>query len=120
MEAKLVRCTNGAIYDVLVDLRPDSLTFKCWTSVELSAANRRSLYIPKGLAHGFQTLTDEAEVFYQMTEFFEPSCARGVRWNDPRFGIEWPLQPTEISDKDKAWPDFDRDFHGLERLRGVR
>ena len=100
-EAKVVRCTMGAIYDVIIDLRPDSSTFKQWFAVELTAENRRALYVPEDFAHGFQTLTDNAEVFYQMAEFFHPECARGVKWNDPAFGILWPLKITLISPKDE-------------------
>ncbi|NOU66743.1 dTDP-4-dehydrorhamnose 3,5-epimerase [Paenibacillus sp. LMG 31461] len=100
-EAKLVRCTRGAIYDVIVDLRPESETYKKWISVELTADNRTMLYIPEGFAHGFQTLQDETEVFYQMSESYEPKCARGVRWDDPAFGIAWPEgNNIIISDKD--------------------
>ena len=105
-EAKLVRCTMGAIHDVILDLRPDSPTFKESFGVELSANNRRALYIPAGLAHGFLTLTDDAEVFYQMSVPFHPGAARGVRWNDPAFGIEWPAEPRILSDRDRTYPDF--------------
>jgi len=105
-EIKLVRCTMGAIYDVIIDLRPTSVTFKHWVSVELTAENRRALYIPIGFAHGFQTLMDDTEVFYQMSELYHPEGARGVRWNDPAFAIVWPLPLTAISDKDQAYPDF--------------
>jgi dTDP-4-dehydrorhamnose 3,5-epimerase len=99
-EAKLVRCTRGALYDVIIDLRSDSPTFKEWFSVELTAQNHRALYVPEGLAHGFQTLVANTEVFYQMSEFFHPECARGVRWDDPAFGIVWPIRKPIISDKD--------------------
>ena len=105
-EAKLVRCTTGCIYDVIVDLRTDSPTFKQWFAVELSSEDRRMLYIPGGLAHGFLTLTDGAEVFYQMSEFYAPECARGVRWNDTAFNIQWPFQATLISERDRNYPDF--------------
>ncbi len=105
-EAKLVRCTNGAIYDVIIDLRSDSLTFKQWISVELTQENRRLLYVPEGFAHGFQTLEDRTEVLYQMSEFYHPECARGVRWNDPAFKIQWPMFPTLIATKDGTYPDF--------------
>jgi dTDP-4-dehydrorhamnose 3,5-epimerase len=100
-EMKLVRCTMGIVYDVILDLRPDSPTFKQWVAVELSAENRRALYVPKGFAHGFQTLTDNAEVFYQMSEFFHPECAQGVGWDDPAFGIVWPGDSRTISEKDR-------------------
>ncbi|MBM4423651.1 MAG: dTDP-4-dehydrorhamnose 3,5-epimerase [Chloroflexi bacterium] len=105
-EAKLVRCTRGAIYDVVIDLRPDSETFKHWLAVELTAENRRALYIPESFAHGFQTLVDNTEVFYQMSEFYHPEAARGVRWDDPAFGIVWPEAERDISDKDRRWPLF--------------
>jgi dTDP-4-dehydrorhamnose 3,5-epimerase len=89
-EAKLVRCTMGAIYDVIIDLRPNSPTFKEWFSLELTDRNRKMIYIPEGVSHGFMTLDDNTEVFYQMSEFYAPECARGVRWNDPAFDIVWP------------------------------
>jgi dTDP-4-dehydrorhamnose 3,5-epimerase len=105
-ECKLVRCTAGSIYDVIIDLRPDSATYTQWCGVELTAANRQALYIPEGLAHGFQTLTDETEVLYQMSEFYYPESARGVRWDDPRFQIPWPIVDITISDRDRQYPDF--------------
>jgi len=105
-ETKLVRCTMGAIYDVALDLRPYSPTFKNWLAVELTAENRRALYIPEGFAHGFQTLTDDAEVFYQMSEFYHPEGARGVRWNDSAFNIEWPIEDPVVSEKDNSYPDW--------------
>ena len=105
-EAKLVRCTRGAIYDVIVDLRPDSPTFREWVAVELTSDNHRMLYIPEGFAHGFQTLEDNTEVFYQMSEFYHPECASGVRWDDPAFMIEWPMPPTIIAKKDRADTSF--------------
>lgn len=95
-EAKLVRCTRGAIYDVIIDLRPDSDTFKQWIAEELSAKNQKMLYIPEGFAHGFQTLENDSEVFYQMSEFYHPECARGVRWDDPTFRIIWPPDNKRI------------------------
>jgi dTDP-4-dehydrorhamnose 3,5-epimerase len=105
-ECKLVRCTAGSIYDVIIDLRPDSATYTQWCGVELTAANRQALYIPEGLAHGFQTLTDETEVLYQMSEFYHPESARGVRWDDPQFQINWPIVDITISDRDRQYPDF--------------
>ena len=106
-EAKLIRCTRGAIYDVIIDLRDGSPTYTRWVGFELSAENGRALYVPEGFAHGYQTLVDEAETFYQVSEFYAPGAERGVRWNDPAFGIAWPL-PEEplMSEKDKTWPDF--------------
>jgi dTDP-4-dehydrorhamnose 3,5-epimerase len=106
-EDKVVRCTAGRIYDVAVDLRPESATFKHWIAAELSADNRRMFYIPAGLAHGFQTVADDSEVFYQMSEFYHPESARGVRWDDPAFGINWPAAERTISPKDRSIPDFD-------------
>ena len=106
-EIKLVRCTGGAIHDVILDLRPDSPTFKKHYGVELSAQNRLSLYIPAGIAHGFQSLEDNSEIFYQMSEFYHPESARGVRWNDPAFSIQWPLPISIISDRDLEFPDFE-------------
>jgi dTDP-4-dehydrorhamnose 3,5-epimerase len=102
-EAKLVRCTMGAIYDVIIDLRTSSPTFKQWVSVELSAENRRALYVPEEFAHGFQTLTDNAEVFYQMSEFFHQEYAHGVRWNDREFNIDWPNNNPIVSSRDNTW-----------------
>lgn len=105
-EIKLVRCTQGAIHDVILDLRPQSRTYKQHFGVELSKDNRLSLYIPRGVAHGFQSLSDDAEVFYQMSEFYHPEATRGVRWNDPAFDITWPLPVKVISDRDLAFADF--------------
>lgn len=102
-EAKLVSCVKGSIYDVIIDLRPGSITYCQWVSVELSAENHKMLYIPEGFAHGFQTLEDNTEVFYQMSEFYHPESARGVRWNDPAFGIEWPSAELIISEKDSTY-----------------
>lgn len=107
-ETKLVRCVAGAIYDVIVDLRPASPTFARWFGVTLSAANRLALYVPEHFAHGFQTLADDSEVFYQISEFHHPECARGLRWDDPAFGIEWPLGVACISARDRGYPDFAR------------
>lgn len=105
-EAKLVRCTRGSLYDVIIDLRPASATYRSWLGVELNTDNRRMLYVPEGFAHGFITLEDAVEVTYQVSQFYTPEAERGVRWDDPAFGIEWPLTPTVISDKDKGWPDY--------------
>jgi dTDP-4-dehydrorhamnose 3,5-epimerase len=105
-EAKLIRCTKGAIHDVIVDIRPDSPTFRRYFAVQLTADNRRLLYVPEGFAHGFVTLEKDTEVFYQMSEFYAPEHARGFRWNDPAFGIEWPDDVKVISDQDRSYPDF--------------
>lgn len=102
-EAKLVRCTRGAIFDVIVDLRPESSTYCAWFGTELNAENRRMLFVPEGFAHGFQTLVDAAEVFYQISEVYHPEAARGVRWDDPAFGIRWPLDVTVISARDGGY-----------------
>jgi dTDP-4-dehydrorhamnose 3,5-epimerase len=105
-EVKIVTCVKGAILDVIVDLRPASPTFRRWQGFELTDENRHRLYIPKGFAHGFQTLTDNVEVGYLISAFYEPSAASGVRHDDPAFGIEWPLSVTVISEKDRSWADF--------------
>ena len=105
-EAKLVRCTMGSIYDVIIDLRSDSPSFKDFIGLELSAHNRSALYIPEGFAHGFLTLEDNTEVFYQMSEFYNPDASRGFRYNDPMFGISWPQEVQVISDRDRTYPDF--------------
>ena len=105
-EAKLVRCTLGAVYDVIVDLRQESPTYLQWMSAELTQKNRRLLYVPEGFAHGFMTLRDNTEVFYQMTQFYMPEFSRGIRWDDPQFDIRWPMQVSVISEKDGRYPDF--------------
>ena len=106
-EAKLVRCTRGAIWDVIVDLRKNSPTVRQWHSAELTAENRRAIYIPAGFAHGFQTLADDTEVLYQMSEFYHPESARGVRWDDRTLAIRWPIKDAVISPRDRAFPTFD-------------
>lgn len=108
-EVKVVSCRQGSIHDVILDLRPGSPTYLMWQAFELSAQNRHHLYVPKGCAHGFQTLTDNAEVAYLISAFYEPSASTGVRYNDPAFGITWPLPPVEVSEKDKTWPEFTSD-----------
>lgn len=107
-ETKIVRCTRGAIHDVIVDLRPQSPTYCCWVGVELSADNARALYVPRGFAHGFVTLTDLTDVAYAISTPFHAGSARGVRWNDPALAIEWPLAPVVISGRDAAYEDFRR------------
>lgn len=107
-EVKLVRCTQGSIYDVIIDLRADSETYKEWVAVELSRDNHLMLYIPENFAHGFITQEDSSEVFYQMSEPYHPECARGVRWNDQAFSIHWPVEVSIISDRDRDYPDFER------------
>ncbi len=105
-ETKLVRCTKGAIYDVIIDMRPESPTYMQHVGVELSAENHRALYVPELFAHGYLALTDGAEVFYQVGEFYTPGYERGLRYDDPAFGIEWPMPITVISEKDAAWAPF--------------
>lgn len=105
-EVKLVRCTRGGVYDVAIDLRPDSPTLGQWFAAELTAMNRRMLYVPTGLAHGYQTLEDETEISYQMSAPYHPEAAAGVRWNDPAFGVSWPLDVTVIAQRDNSYPDF--------------
>jgi dTDP-4-dehydrorhamnose 3,5-epimerase len=105
-EAKLVRCTAGALYDVIIDLRPDSPTYKQHIGEVLSAANYKMFYVPEGFAHGFQTLEDNTEILYQMSEFYSPQHARGVRYNDPAFGIKWMIADPVIVDRDLNYPDF--------------
>jgi dTDP-4-dehydrorhamnose 3,5-epimerase len=110
-EAKLIRCTRGAIYDVIVDLRSASETFTHCAGLELTADNRTMLYVPEGCAHGFMTLEDDTEVFYQMSQILSPDHAKGVRWNDPAFGIEWPNLEPIMLERDRSYPDFA--FEGL-------
>ena len=105
-EVKLVRCTRGAVCDVIIDLRVGSRTFKKWYAVELSADNHRMVYAPEGFAHGYLTFTDESEICYDTTCFYDPGSARGVRFDDPVFGIDWPAPPSLISEKDRSYPDF--------------
>ena len=110
-EAKLLRCTRGAVFDVVIDLRADSGTFGQWLGIQLTEGDGRMLYIAEGFAHGFQTLTDATELFYQMSQSYHPESARGVRWNDPAFGIQWPFPENPIlSPRDSLYPDF-----GLDR-----
>jgi dTDP-4-dehydrorhamnose 3,5-epimerase len=105
-EAKLVRCTKGSVFDVIVDLRRDSLTFCRYVAVVLTAGNRKSLYVPEQVAHGFYTLEEATEVFYQISEVYASEYARGVRWNDPAFAIKWPDAPRVISERDRSYPDW--------------
>jgi len=105
-EVKLVRCTKGKIFDVIIDLRKNSTTFRKWICVELSAENHKIIYVPEGFAHGFQTLEDDSEVFYMISQIYRPEYAKGVRWNDPVFKIKWPLEKTVISDKNHSFIDF--------------
>ena len=119
-ECKIVRCIRGSLYDVILDIRPDSATFGQWFGATLSAENRTMMVVPEGFAHGFLTLEDNTEAFYMVTEFYSPESERGIRWNDPRFNIEWPDQPLIISDKDQNHPDFDPVYHLESALEAVR
>jgi dTDP-4-dehydrorhamnose 3,5-epimerase len=112
-ETKLVRCTRGSMFDVIVDLRPDSPTFTRWFGTVLSADNRKTMYVPAGFAHGFQTLEDDTDVFYQISEFYSPDHSRGVRWDDPAFGIVWPADERTIVERDRGYPDFNRETFTL-------
>lgn len=105
-EAKLVLCLRGSAFDVAADVRPGSPTYGRWTSVELSTAGRRAIYVPPGYAHGFQTLEDDTELLYLISELYEPSLQRGVRWDDATLGIAWPLEPSSISERDRDFPDL--------------
>ena len=118
-EVKVVRCIKGSLYDVILDLRPDSATFGKWFGETLSAENRRMMYVPEGFAHGFVTLEDDTEAFYLVSSPYAPALERGLRFNDPRFKIEWPVKPIEISEKDQSWPEFDPDWHGIESMKGL-
>lgn len=106
-EVKLVRCTQGSIFDVIIDLRSNSKTYKEWVGYNLSSQNHKMLYVPEGFAHGFQTLEDNSEIFYQVSQFYTPNAENGIRWDDALFNISWPLKPTVISVKDSSWPKFD-------------
>lgn len=119
-EVKVVRCIRGALFDVIIDLRPDSPTYGQWFGAELTAENRLMMYVPQGFAHGLQTLADDTEAFYLVNAYYGPDEERGVRFDDPKFGIKWPRPPADLSPKDRGWPDFDPDFHGTELMRGLK
>ena len=110
-EDKIVRCIKGSLFDAIIDLRENSETFGHWFGVELTAENRKMLYVPNGFAHGFLTLEENTESFYLVTEYYAPDRERGIRWNDPKFNIEWPITPEVISEKDMSHPYFNPDFH---------
>lgn len=112
-EIKMVRCISGAVYDVIIDLRRESTTFLQWFGAELSAQNKRMLYIPEGFAHGFQCLTDNCELIYHHTEFYRPGAEGGIRYDDPAVGIEWPSPVTTVSERDKSHPYLERNFKGI-------
>ena len=119
-EVKVVRAIRGAIWDVIVDLRAGSPTYLGWFGAELTEDNRSMMYVPRGFAHGFITLADNVEAFYLNSNAYSPEAERGLRWNDPAIGIDWPAEPREMSHKDRNWPDLDPKFHGLESLRGLK
>lgn len=119
-EVKVVRCVRGALWDAILDLRPDSPTFGQWFGESLTADNRLMMYVPRGFAHAILTLEPDTEVIYLVSTHYSAKDERGVRWDDPRFGVQWPIPPTEVSPKDSQWPDFDPEFHQPERLRGLR
>lgn len=116
-EVKLVRCIRGSFYDVILDLRPDSPTFGQWFGAELSSDNRLMMYVPRGFAHGLMTLEANTEALYLVDAFYSPALERGIRFDDPKFAISWPLPPSEMSDKDRNWPGFDAEYHGIHLLR---
>jgi dTDP-4-dehydrorhamnose 3,5-epimerase len=118
-EVKLVRCSRGAIYDIIVDLRPDSKTFKQSFGAQLDQENRQMMYVPRGFAHGFITLSDDSEVNYMVSNFYDAKQERGLRYNDPALTVAWPAKMREISAKDNAWPNFDPVFHGVEAFRNL-
>jgi dTDP-4-dehydrorhamnose 3,5-epimerase len=119
-EVKVVRCIRGALYDAILDLRPHSPTFGQSVGAELSAGNRTMMYVPEGFAHGFLTLEPDTEALYLVSAAYAPATERGIRFDDPRFGIQWPAPPVELSEKDKSWPDYDPEYHGAELLRSVK
>ncbi len=114
-ETKIVRCIKGSLFDVIVDLRKNSRTFGKWFGAELTAENRRMMFVPKGFGHGFLTLEEDTEALYLVTEFYAPEYERGIRWNDPYFNIKWPFEPSVISDKDQNHPDFNEAYHLTKR-----
>jgi dTDP-4-dehydrorhamnose 3,5-epimerase len=119
-EVKVVRCLKGALWDCIADLRPDSPTFGKWFGAELNDDNRLMMYVPRGFAHAILTLSDVAEALYLVSDFYSPNLERGVRFDDPWLGIDWPIEPVEVSAKDRGWPSFDPEFHGVETLRGIK
>ncbi len=118
-EVKVVRAIRGALWDVIIDLRAGSPTYLKWFGAELTEDNRMMLYVPRGFGHGFITLSENVETLYMVSDFYDPNCERGVRWNDPAIGIKWPREPVEISEKDRAWPDLNSAHHGMELMRGL-
>ncbi|MGL4634803.1 MAG: dTDP-4-dehydrorhamnose 3,5-epimerase [Beijerinckiaceae bacterium] len=119
-EVKLVRCIRGAVYDVIVDIRPDSKTYRQSFGATLDQDNRQMMYVPRGFAHGFVSLTDDAELHYMVSAFYDAKQERGLRYNDPAFSVKWPLDMASISAKDSAWPDFDEAFHGVAAFGAMK
>ena len=119
-EVKVVRALKGALWDVIVDLRAGSPTYRKWFGAELNEDNRMMMYVPRGFGHGFVTLTDDVEALYLDSAFYSPEAERGLRWNDPAIGVNWPAEPREMSDKDRQWPDLEPNFHGVEAMRGLK
>ncbi len=119
-EVKVVRCLKGALWDCIADLRPDSPTFGKWFGAELNEDNRLMMYVPRGFAHAILTLTDDTEALYLVSDFYDPTSERGVRFDDPWLKVKWPIEPAEVSAKDRSWPSFDPESHGVERLRGIK
>lgn len=119
-EVKLVRAVKGALFDVIVDLRGGSPTFGKWFGAELNSDNRTMMYVPRGFAHAFITLTDDVEALYMVSAYYSPENERGLRYDDPALDIQWPLLPVEISDKDTKWPDLNPEFHGTARMRDLK
>jgi len=119
-EIKVVRCIKGSLFDVILDLRPDSPTYGQWYGEILSAENRLMMYAPRGFAHGFLTLEDDTEAFYLTSTTYDPDKERGIRYNDPKFDIKWPNEVIEVSDKDKSWPDFEPEWHGIDLMKGIK
>jgi len=118
-EVKIVRCIKGSLFDVILDLRPDSPAFGKSFGAELNADNRSMMYVPRGFAHGFVTMEDDTEALYLVSATYAPDLERGIRYNDPAFNIQWPLTPSEVSEKDAQWPDFNAEFHGIDALKGL-
>jgi dTDP-4-dehydrorhamnose 3,5-epimerase len=118
-EVKVVRCVRGALWDAIVDLRPDSPTYGKSFGAELTAENRLMMYVPRGFAHAILTLSDDAEALYLVSTYYAPARERGIRWDDPAVAVDWPIRPAEISSKDSQWPDLNNDFHGIEGMRGL-
>jgi dTDP-4-dehydrorhamnose 3,5-epimerase len=119
-EVKIVRCLKGALWDCIADLRPDSPSFGKWFGADLNSDNRLMMYVPRGFAHAILTLADDTEALYLVSDFYDLAAERGLRFDDPWLAVDWPIEPSEVSTKDRNWPSFDAAFHGVERLRGIK